>query len=252
MFFEKYVAGGEKNAAYLALWDAMQGFDTDKSYADMMRLRISGGAAKQCYDAYYVAHENGKMLSRHWMGYGKHGDAIGNWGNFFTSPEARGRGIGSRLLEVWYEDLKTTPNLPDCFMCTTSEPWLVRLYRGFGFRPAIRGRDGGPLYMPVGNSPESFAEFADSYYTPSPVLYLKPASIGYRHEIDCLLRFWFVDNGLDIGIRGVDYMEKALLYFPERAGMLFSEDGHCVGWSIDGEIQAHPLYAKSEIIRATH
>ena len=27
------------------------------------------------------------------------------------------------------------------------------------------------------------------------------------------------------------------------------EDGHCVGWSFDGEIQIHPLYKNSEVVK---
>ena len=72
MILEKYIAGGEKNGAYKALYDMMECFDTDKVYADMMRYRINGRAAGECNDVYYVAYEDGKGLSRHWMGFGKH------------------------------------------------------------------------------------------------------------------------------------------------------------------------------------
>ena len=248
MILEKYIAGGEKNAAYEAISKMMDGYDTDKSYADMMRYRISGKAANECYDVYYVAHENGKCLSRHWMGYGKHANAVGNWGNFLTAPEERGKGYGGSLLKFWYEDFKATENKPDCFMCTAGALSLANLYSRFGFRPAIRGKEFGPLYMPAGDSPDSFFEYADNYYKASPIIFHRPASIGYRHEIDCLLRFYCIDNDKPFGFDGLKYAEEGLLYYPERTGMLFSEDGHCVGWSFDGKIQLHPLYEKSEII----
>ena len=44
-----------------------------------------------------------------------------------------------------------------------------------------------------------------------------------------------------------DGVAAALLYCPERAGILFSEDGHAVGWSFDGEIQVHPMYSGAKI-----
>ena len=122
------------------------------------------------------------------------------------------------------------------------------MYSKFGFVPAIEGREFGPLYMPIGDSPATFLEFCDSYYKPSDNLHLRCASIGYRHEIDCLLRFVYINMGLDFGIGDISYIEDALLHFPERCGMLFSNDSHCVGWSLDGEIQVHPLYKNSRIV----
>ena len=89
MVFEKFTAGADKNGAYYAISEMMRDFDTDKSYADMMRYRISGNAADECNDIYYVTHEGQKALARHWMGFGKHENAVGNWGNFYTDPEYR-------------------------------------------------------------------------------------------------------------------------------------------------------------------
>lgn len=248
MIVEKYTAGAEKNAAFDAISEMMDGFDTGRSYADMMRHRISGAAADECNDIYYVAHEGGRGVSRHWMGFGRHDDAIGNWGNFYTVPESRGKGIGGKLLDFWYKDFKETEPKPLCFLCTAGSVELTRLYSRFGFRPAISGRNFGPLYMPVGDSPASFKDFCDAYYKPSSVLIHRPASIGYRHEIDCLWRFYFVENGLGFGLRGITCMDEGLLYHRERTGMLFSLDGHCVGWSFDGEIITHPLYKDSDIL----
>ena len=133
-------------------------------------------------------------------------------------------------------------------MCTTSKPKLVELYSRVGFRPAIRGADSGPLYMPVADSPDTFLEFAENYYQPSPIIFHRPATIGYRHEIDCLFRFYCIDNQLEFGINKILDMDTALLYYPKRTGMLFTENGCCVGWSFDGVIQMHPLYKRSEII----
>ena len=244
MLFEKYIPEEPKNQAYDALFRMMADFDRDKSYADMIRYRLSGAAAEECHDVYYVAHENGQAVCRHWNGWGKHPDAIGNWGNFYTDPQFRGKGIGGALLRFWFEDYQSASDLPLCFLCSAGTKELTNLYGRFGFRVAIEGTEYGFLYKPVGNSPETFREFHRGYYKPSPVLYHRRASVGYRHEIDCLLKFTFKDLGLSFG-NGV---ESALLYTPERCGMLFSEDGHCVGWSYDGAIQVHPLYADATVV----
>ena len=247
MLFEKYVPGREKNAAYQAIWNMMDGFDTNRSYADMIRLRLTGDIAAECLDTYYVAHEDGRCLSRLWMGWGNHPDSIGNWGNFYTDVNARGRGIGGGLLRLWDEDLKATKNPPLAFFCTASTVDLLRPYGKFGWRSALKGDNRKPLYLPIGSSPETFQEFCEMYYKPSPVLYARPATIGYRHEIDCLLKFAFMDMSLRFGINGIN-AEMALLYHPGEAKMLFTADGHCVGWSFKGIDQVHPIYEKAEII----
>lgn len=52
---------------------------------------------------------------------------------------------------------------------------------------------------------------------------------------------------MDFGIKGIN-AEAALLYRHGKAKMLFSEDGHCVGWSFDGITRVHPLYERAELI----
>lgn len=247
MLFEKYVAGEPKNNAFAALDAMMRGVDVGRSYADMIRYRLGGAAANECHDAYYAAHENGNAIARHWNGWGKHSHAIGNWGNFYTEEAYRGRGIGGQLLGLWFEDFCRAEELPLCFLCSAGTRELTDLYRRFGFRPAIEGTDHGPLYMPVGDSPATFKEFYEGYYAPSDVLYHRSATIGYRHEIDCLLRFVYRDMGLPFGVGGLKSVEEGLLYCPERCGMLFSKDGRCVGWSVDGNIQVHPMYLDSAV-----
>ncbi len=248
MIFEKYIPGEGESAARAALEEMMRGVDEDKSYANMIRLRLSGALAEECNDTYYVAHEGGRALARHWNGWGRHPDAIGNWGNFYTDEACRGRGIGGALLRFWREDFEAREDLPLCFLCSAATRELTELYARLGFRTAIEGTDHGALYMPIGNSPASFREFYTRYYQPTEVLYHRRATVEYRHEIDCLLRFAFRDLGLEFGVGGQRSAEEALLYHPDEVGMLFSADGHCVGWSFGGERSVYPLYEGVPII----
>lgn len=247
MLFEKYLTGQPSNTAQRALHTMMEGFDIGKSYADMMRYRIDGKAADSCVDVYYVAHEEGVACSRLWMGWGRHPDAIGNWGNFYTDGAFRGQGLGGRLLDLWYEDLQTMTDTPLCFLCTSPNPWVTALYERYGFRTVFPERQYGPLYKPCGNSPSAFDDFCEEYYRPSAVLYWRKAELAYRHEIDCLLRFVYAKSGLPFGINGLASIEEGLLYYPCRVGMLFSEDGHCVGWSFDDAVQIHPIYKSATV-----
>lgn len=250
MKIERFIAGQTDCEACSALMEMMRGHDIGKTYADMMRLRIDGGAAHECHDVYYVATENGCAIGRHWMGWGSHPNAVGNWGNFYTDEAFRGKGVGGALLRAWQDDLLSpdhTP-LPSAFFCSAGTSELAALYARFGFRPAIKGRDCGPLYMPLGDSPEDFESFCERYYEPSQVICRRPATIGWRHEIDCLLRFYLINNGLEFGIGETKSLEEVLLSSPERAELFFGESGRCVGWAVGGKIQIHPKYINSKVI----
>jgi len=240
---------GEYNPLLQAkLADAVKELDLGKPYSDMIRLRVSGKAAAQCRDIYYIATDNGgELVSRLWMGWGRHKGAVGNWGNFFTEPELRGRGIGKSMLKFWIEDVKNRDDAPLALFCTAGKDHLAELYRPYGWRPAIKGTTCGPLYCPLGNSPESFEQFRDEYYKPARELIFKPASLEWRHEIDCLFKFAMLTLGQDYLPRGVESLEKALLDRDESVRIIFTDTGIPVGLSKtqqDGQkdIRIYPTY----------
>lgn len=209
-------------------------------YADMLRVRASGALAAECTDIYYLACEDGALLSRLWCGWGKHANAVGNFGNFVTRPDLRGRGIGRALLADWQASLDR-PDRPLAFFCNAGAPHLVKLYEPYGFRLAVDGTEVGPLYCPLGDSPTSFREFCRDYYTSVSVT-AAPASVGYRHEIDCLLRFALMNEGEALGLAEVGSMEEAYLrgMLPDML-LYFNERGRVVGWGMRGdEPQLHP------------
>ena len=71
----------------------------------------------------------------------------------------------------------------------------------------------------------------------------------YRHEIDCLLKFALIDEERKLEIGAVQSAEEMLLYRPGQCNMLFTEQGHCVGWEVDGTVQVHPQYEGIKIER---
>lgn len=247
MKYEIYIPGESMNDAGRALTGMMEDEKHGVSFADMIRLRLSGAVSDQCTDTYFAAHQDGFCYSRLWHGWGKHENAIGNFGNFFTLEGYRGKGVGKEMMKLWLQDITTREDLPVGLFCTSRLVTLNYFYRPVGFRPAIRGKEAGPLYLPLGDSPETFQQFCEKYYQPSDFLISRPATVQYRHEIDCLLRFAFVDMGKDVAIGDLQKMEEALLYFPGRARMLFTEDGRCVGWQADGITRVHPQYESTKI-----
>lgn len=249
MKYDIYIPGGPKNEAGLVLDQMMKEENPGVSYADMMRYRISGAASEECTDIYFVVHKDGVCYSRLWHGWGKHEDAIGNFGNFKTLEECRGKGIGKEVMKLWHQDIVTRKDLPLGLFCSSKLITFQYFYRPVGFRPAIKGAEAGPLYLPLGNSPETFQQFCDMYYQPSDFLISRPATVQYRHELDLLLRFALQDMGKEFRIGDNVKMEECLLYKPGQANMLFTEQGRCVGWEVDGGIQVHPRYEHCKIER---
>lgn len=252
MIFEKYFCGQHPNAAQKALWDMVKAECTERPYTETIRRRVAGVYADICTDNFYVAHEGGRCYSRLYTSWGKHKDSIGNFGHFVTLEECRGQGIGREVLKIWADDIYSRSDVPLGLFCTATAQ-IAELYRPYGFREIDPNAKGGYLYCPLGNSPESFRELCDQYYQPSDILIHRPASMEYRHELDCLLRFALSLNGdKDFPAGGYYYLEELIITEPRRVGMLFSKDNHCVGYTIDGNIaKVHPQYRNATIIDYT-
>ena len=244
MKFDMYLPENGLNEAGMALSLMIKELDIGVPYADMLRIRVSGGTCQESIDRYYIAHENGACVSRLWNGWGRHENAIGNFGHFFTQEEMRGKGIGKRLLEMWHEDIMAQPKKPLGLFCTGP----LSLYKAYSFRTVKPDATwGGPMFLPLGNSPSSFGDFCEMYYEPSDTLICRKATVEWRHEIDCLLKFAFFDRGLDFDIGDVSYLEAALLYHPNEAKLIFTEKGKCVGWILGDEMRLYPAYNPKSI-----
>lgn len=247
MIIETYIPGNGMTDAGRAIEKMMEGVNEGSSYADMMRLRISGSVSDQCNDTYFVAREGEECLSRLWHGWGKHENAIGNFGNFLTREDLQGQGIGKQMMTVWQQTIEAEPNKPLGLFCSSKER-PAQMYFRYGFRPALKGKSYGPLYLPLGDSPETFQEFCEMYYLPTKKLIARTATIQWRHEIDLLLKFALLDRGLKFGIGEYTVIEQALLYAPGKAEQIFTEEGRCVGWRIGDQTQLLPLYEGLNIV----
>ncbi len=248
----KFIVGSNEKAAHI-LKEHIEKLDMDLSYARMMFNRVDGKVSDECVDTYYIAYEDNSLLTRLWNGWGKHKDAIGNFGNFLTVDEARGKGIGGKVLSMWYEDISSRTDLPLGLFCSAGSKELVSLYKKYGFNLAVRGTETGPLFKPLGNSPSSFVDFCKEYYVPSENLYVKSATVEYRHEVDCLLKFALMDNDLTFGFDEIHSIEEALVFENDyNTEILFTDLNRVAGWQItlpDGTIkkQVYPLYDCSVI-----
>lgn len=239
---EKYIAGSEKNEVYHLLDSII--FKDDR----FLRKRLCGELINVSNDFFFLAHNDTEGLSRIWMGYGKHANAVSNWGAVFTPEKHRGKGYCSEILKYCFEELENMNDAPTALFCTAGTLKLANLYKKYGFTTAINGRDCGPLYRPMGNSPKTFREFCRKYYTETEELFVVNADFDWRNEIDCLLRFALKDIGENFGIKGINDLWSIIMDEPERAKIILTKENKCAGWMIDDEMQLYPIYRQVEKI----
>jgi len=246
----RYVCGEAQTAASQALMDWLNETETDRSYLPMMQHRVSGKAAEHCNDTYYIAMQDGQIISRLWHGWGRHPHAVGNFGNFLTKDEFRGMGVGRKLLDLWYEDLMTQKERPIGLFCSTLNGFRVEMYRRYGFTQAVILEKSSMLYKPLDDSPGTFAELCEDYYCDTKSLTVRPAAIEWRHEIDLLLKFALMAEGEKLGLPGCSFVEETVVW-PHigTAELVFTDKNRPVGWSFTGNDgithwQIHPKYRK--------
>jgi GNAT superfamily N-acetyltransferase len=247
----------EEISAAKALDDLLTLENPTASYSQMMRYRLSGKASNQCCDNYFIALDDGICVSRIWYGWGKHDDAIGNFGNFLTANDHQRMGIGSKLLMMLFDDLNSRNDKPIGLFCTAGKEHLVQTYGKYGFRLALKNTTVGRLYCPLKNSPPTFSEFCEEYYQTKGKLRFIPGTIAYRHEIDCLLSFAFDELKIKFGFEVMPSYEIAILTLLNNpnAGKLeviVNDINHVVGWAWTPNgmarlIQVHPKFSNNII-----
>ena len=241
-----YVTGQNRPDSVDVLAESLVDFELDKPWSETLRLRVAGKLAKECKDTYYICtDEEGKLVSRLWTGWGRHERPVANWGHFVTDESLRGHGIGRIVMAAWQEDMAKRDDLPLALFCTASER-LTTFYKPYGWRCAKEGATCGPLYFPLGDSPETFAEFCKRYYKPASSLVFKKADFEWRHEIDCLFKFYMYCNDMGYMPKGADSLETALILGMDYE-IIFTDSNIPVGVAHvleDGtkDIVVHPEY----------
>ena len=146
------------------------------------------------------------------------------------------------------QELEKLEKGPAGLFCTAGKQWLTDMYAKFGFVTAIHDTTCGPLYHPLKDSPKTFKEFCENYYTPAKSLRTVKATWEWRNEIDCLLNLAMKDNGLDYAINGTRDLYAFLLNGTDKdIRVILTDEDKCVGWMIDGEYTVYPLYKDMKI-----
>lgn len=241
IYTEKYIAGSKGNKVFDLIDEII--LEEDR----FLRMRLCGELIDVSNEIFFLTHNQKQGLCRIWMSYGKHKNAISNWGAVFTPEEHRGKGYCAKTLNYCFNDIDKMKDAPLALFCTAGTIELTNLYKKYNWIPAICGNDRGPLYRPVGNSPKTFQEFCKQYYTETDELLVTDATFEWRNEIDCLLRFVLMDSGERFGINGTTDIWPIILNEPQRAKIILTKENKCVGWMLDGKVQTYPLYRNIKI-----
>ncbi len=249
---EKYVPGKIVPNSAKLLAENIKDLEKGVPYAEMLRFRVAGKAKDICTDNYYIALADDNFAARLWTGWGNHKNSVANFGHFNTVEAMRGKGIGRRVMDFWKADIDALENPPLAIFCTAAKLHHDNLYSPYGFRWANGECDVGPLYMPLGDSPETFSEFCEMYYTDTKNITMRPASLEWRHEIDCLLKFALMLHGERLKIGEITSLEERLVLDNAKdMYLLFSDDEKVIGWAHkSGEeinIQLYPKYRNIKI-----
>ncbi len=160
-----------------------------------IRRQLSGAYCEECVDRFFIGEIDGRLAGHLWYGYGRDGAGTANFGEVFTAPEFRRRGVADALTAAFAADADASPIR--LALCTAGEV-ATRIYARHGFRTVIPGATHGPLVrFGPRESCADFREYAADYYTPGKPVTIQPGSIRHRHDIDCLLRFTHILRGGD-------------------------------------------------------
>ncbi|OGV53245.1 MAG: hypothetical protein A2017_06160 [Lentisphaerae bacterium GWF2_44_16] len=224
-----------------------------------IKARLEGKYAGDAEDRYFIGEINGDIAGQLWYGYGKNNFPIANFGHVYTAPEHRKKGISGVLMKYFMDDFHRSPVA--AALCTSSKEWIAGIYLKNGFKTVLPHL--GPLMLSNTDYPEDFSAFEKLYHTPSEKLKAVKASMKYRHEIDCLLKFSFLFRDISserVFISGmISSFQSAVFMQEDERGKVYCalthENERCAGWSFcvnplekdavpvfDWEL--HPLYSE--------
>jgi GNAT superfamily N-acetyltransferase len=213
-----------------------------------IKQRLQGHYAKYCVDKFFVGEIEGKIVGQVWYGYSNSGTGIANFGEVYTEPEYRRRGISRELMKVFINDFWNSPAV--AALCTAGD-MAAGMYMQFGFQTVVPGTSYGPMILIRKGLAENFAEFEKEYYKPGSAVSVVPGTMKHRHDIDTLLRYstilrrrrenWASISGSGARLAGrvgpaygvPNYMEACFMA-EDGKGQVFvavTDQGNVVGWA---------------------
>jgi GNAT superfamily N-acetyltransferase len=175
-----------------------------------IRKQLNGDYRNECVDKFFVGEVEGRLAGHVWYGYPIAGSGTANFGEVYTAPEHRRKGVADELVRFLVNDFHNSP--ARLALCTADE-LATRIYAKHGFRTVIPNAQCGPLILLKARFGSSFAEYAETYYRPGQPVSVVAGSVKHRHDIDCMLRFSHIlRSGTDVKsrLRAVEFSGASL------------------------------------------
>lgn len=146
--------------------------------------RLYGKYIDYCIDRYFVGEIDNQIVGQAWYGLPKERTGIGNFGNVYTEPSYRRKGIATELVRVLVEDFLQKDG--KCLLCDAGQiPGKV--YEGFGFKFIQDGA--GPMALIKKEVASNFQELDRWYFEAGLDVRVREGNIGDRHDCDRMLDF---------------------------------------------------------------
>ncbi|HQL88326.1 MAG: GNAT family N-acetyltransferase [Lentisphaerae bacterium] len=147
------------------------------------RERLDGHYADYTEDNFYCAQVDDVYAASLWFGYSKR-SGRGNFGNVYTMPAYRRRGLMTELLLPCVEDFAASPAKMLC--CSSGNPYAVASYCKVGFR-LIYGGEKGPLCLMKTDEAPNFLAAAEQAFAGKGIALLRPGHPGDQFDCDKFL-----------------------------------------------------------------
>ena len=166
---------------------ASLGYDEYRKYVnDQSYWRLYYRTAfenKGAVDHLYLAEVNGEFAARVWFAYSRK-SGFGNFGNVYTEPEHRKKGLMTVLLKHCSAGFEASDAKMLC--CSTGSPHAAASYVKIGFH-MIYGGETGPMCLLKKSCGNHFFEMAEKYYSDNKIVKVRPGTIDDQYDCDKIL-----------------------------------------------------------------
>ncbi len=134
-------------------------------------------------DHLYLAEVDGELAARVWFAYSRR-SGYGNFGNVYTEPEFRRRGLMNELMAPCLNDFSNSPAKMIC--CSSGNKIAVNSYLKDGFHLIYDGET-GPLCLLKPEYGKHFGEVETAAFDGSPVGNIRCGTIDDQYDCDKFL-----------------------------------------------------------------
>jgi GNAT superfamily N-acetyltransferase len=162
-------------------YDNYRKYVNDQAYWRLYYRMVFDGEG--AIDHLYLAEVDGVFAARIWFAYSRR-TFFGNFGNVYTEPEYRKRGLMNILMKHCMAGFQQSDARMLC--CSSGSKFAVDSYVKSGFH-LIYGGETGPLCLLKKEYGSHFFDIAKEYYSDNKIVKVRPGTIDDQYDCDKVL-----------------------------------------------------------------